>query len=107
MGKDTTIENFKRLLLVQLKRLVAFGKLFKVKGSYKLPSASKRAASAPIKKKIAKIVSSIQRYLLSLSLEAVKKALIPTFSFSGSEGVALGDPLALDGQLAGREVSGS
>ncbi|XP_022872403.1 histone H1-like [Olea europaea var. sylvestris] len=43
--------NFKRLLLVQLKKFVASGKLVKVKGSYKLPSAPKPAASAPVKKK--------------------------------------------------------
>lgn len=39
--------NFKKLLLVQLKKLVASGKLVKVKGSFKLPAASKPAAKKP------------------------------------------------------------
>ena len=47
--------NFRKLLLVQLKKLVASGKLVKVKSSYKLPAARsaapKAAATAPAKKK--------------------------------------------------------
>ncbi|GKC71977.1 histone H1-like protein, partial [Tanacetum coccineum] len=42
--------NFKKVLLTQLKKLVAGGKLVKVKASYKLPSA---AAPAKAKKKVA------------------------------------------------------
>ncbi|KAI3759156.1 hypothetical protein L6452_06737 [Arctium lappa] len=43
--------NFKKVLLVQLKRLVADGKLVKVKASYKLPAAKLPAAAAKAKKK--------------------------------------------------------
>ena len=47
---------FRKLLLVNLKRLVASGKLVKVKGSFKLPSANSSAVPAapipdPVKKK--------------------------------------------------------
>ncbi|KAF3580625.1 hypothetical protein DY000_02034855 [Brassica cretica] len=38
---------FRKLLLVNLKRLVASGKLVKVKGSFKLPSAKSTAVAAP------------------------------------------------------------
>ncbi|XP_047320436.1 histone H1-like [Impatiens glandulifera] len=46
--------NFKKLLLVQLKKLVSTSKLVKVKASFKLPAQSKvakSAAAAPAKKK--------------------------------------------------------
>ncbi|KAJ9567355.1 hypothetical protein OSB04_003321 [Centaurea solstitialis] len=43
--------NFKKVLLVQLKRLVADGKLVKVKASFKLPAAKVPASVAPAKKK--------------------------------------------------------
>nr|XP_018630184.1 histone H1-like isoform X2 [Nicotiana tomentosiformis] len=43
--------NFRKLLLVQLKKLVASGKLTKIKGSFKLaPAAAKPAAPAKPKK---------------------------------------------------------
>ncbi|GJS92471.1 histone H1-like protein [Tanacetum coccineum] len=45
--------NFKKVLLTQLKKLVAGGKLVKVKASYKLPSAAAAAAPAKAKKKVA------------------------------------------------------
>ncbi|PWA97821.1 Protein kinase, ATP binding site-containing protein [Artemisia annua] len=38
--------NFKKMLLIQLKKLVASDKLVKVKASYKLPSAAKTVAAA-------------------------------------------------------------
>ncbi|KAK4798493.1 hypothetical protein SAY86_030819 [Trapa natans] len=41
--------NFRKLLLLHLKRLVASGKLVKVKNSYKLPSVKAAAASPPKK----------------------------------------------------------
>ncbi|XP_076954740.1 histone H1-like [Bidens hawaiensis] len=44
--------NFKKVLLTQLKKLVAAGKLVKVKASYKFPAAkAPAAAAAPAKKK--------------------------------------------------------
>ncbi|KAK8478153.1 hypothetical protein V6N13_031359 [Hibiscus sabdariffa] len=47
--------NFRKLLLVQIKKFVASGKLAKVKGSYKLPSATvKKPAVAKFKPKTAK-----------------------------------------------------
>lgn len=42
--------NFKKLLLTNLRKLVASGKLVKVKGSYKLPAARPPAEKAPAKK---------------------------------------------------------
>ena len=42
--------NFKKMLLIQLKKLVASDKLVKVKASYKLPSAAKTVAAAKLKK---------------------------------------------------------
>ncbi|WCJ23948.1 Histone H1 [Euphorbia peplus] len=46
--------NFKKLLFVQLKKLVANGKLVKVKNSFKLPSKSAPVAAAPVAKPKAK-----------------------------------------------------
>ncbi|KAK6929855.1 Linker histone H1/H5, domain H15 [Dillenia turbinata] len=43
--------NFKKLLSVQIKKLVASGKLVKVKNSYKLPAATKPAAKKPATEK--------------------------------------------------------
>jgi len=43
--------NFKKVLLTQLKKLVAGGKLVKVKASYKLPAAKSASAAAPAKAK--------------------------------------------------------
>jgi histone H1/5 len=42
--------NFKKLLLVQLKKLVANGKLVKVKNSFKLPPKSSAKDAASVKK---------------------------------------------------------
>lgn len=42
--------NFKKLLLTQLKKLVAGGKLVKVKASYKLPAATVPAKKKPVAK---------------------------------------------------------
>ncbi|KAF5739546.1 hypothetical protein HS088_TW12G00752 [Tripterygium wilfordii] len=42
--------NFRKLLLVHLKKLVASGKLVKVKNSFKLPSAHLVALAKPVKK---------------------------------------------------------
>ncbi|KAG6759280.1 hypothetical protein NC652_025240 [Populus alba x Populus x berolinensis] len=50
--KSSLPANFKKLLLVQLKKLVANGKLVKVKNSFKLPPKSS-AAGAPAMKKVA------------------------------------------------------
>ncbi|PWA62176.1 histone H1 [Artemisia annua] len=47
--KDLPV-NFKKMLLNQLKKLVASGKLVKVKVSYKLSSAAKTVAAAKLKK---------------------------------------------------------
>lgn len=48
--KDHLPANFKKMLLMQLKKLVSSDKLFKVKASYKLPSAAKTIAAAKPKK---------------------------------------------------------
>ncbi|KAJ6313285.1 hypothetical protein OIU77_014734 [Salix suchowensis] len=48
--KSNLPANFKKLLLVQLKKLVANGKLVKVKNSFKLPPKSTATDAAAIKK---------------------------------------------------------
>ncbi|KAJ6431248.1 hypothetical protein OIU84_018691 [Salix udensis] len=48
--KSNLPANFKKLLLVQLKKLVANGKLVKVKNSFKLPPKSSATDAAAIKK---------------------------------------------------------
>ncbi|PWA66683.1 histone H1 [Artemisia annua] len=48
--KDLLPVNFKKMLLNQLRKLVASGKLVKVKASYKLPSAAKTVGAAKRKK---------------------------------------------------------
>ncbi|KAJ6721789.1 HISTONE H1 [Salix viminalis] len=48
--KSNLPANFKKLLLVQLKKLVANGKLVKVKNSFKLPPKSSATDAAVIKK---------------------------------------------------------
>ncbi|XP_011030571.1 PREDICTED: histone H1.1-like [Populus euphratica] len=48
--KSSLPANFKKLLLVQLKKLVANGKLVKVKNSFKLPPKSSATGTAAMKK---------------------------------------------------------
>ncbi|KAL9389976.1 hypothetical protein Peur_018581 [Populus x canadensis] len=48
--KSSLPANFKKLLLVQLKKLVANGKLVKVKNSFKLPPKSPATGAAAMKK---------------------------------------------------------
>ena len=48
--KDHLPANFKKMLLIQLKNLVASHKLVKVKASFKLPSAAKTVAAAKPKR---------------------------------------------------------
>ena len=48
--KSNLPANFKKLLLVQLKKLVANGKLVKVKNSFKLPPKSSATDAAAMKK---------------------------------------------------------
>ncbi|KAL9401413.1 hypothetical protein Peur_005262 [Populus x canadensis] len=48
--KSNLAANFKKLLVVQLKKLVANGKLVKVKNSFKLPSKSSAKDAASVKK---------------------------------------------------------
>lgn len=51
--KDHLPVNFKKMLLIQLKKLVATDKLVKVKASYNLPSAAKTVAATKLKKEAA------------------------------------------------------
>jgi len=56
--KDKLPSNFRKMLLVQLKKLAAAGKLTKVKNSYKVPSGRAPAADKPKPKAKAKKAAS-------------------------------------------------
>ncbi|GFZ14140.1 winged-helix DNA-binding transcription factor family protein [Actinidia rufa] len=69
--------NFKKHLLVQLKKLVASGKLVKVKNSFKLAVVAKPAAAkkAPAKAPVKKVVAKARSVSVSTAKPKPKKAV--------------------------------
>ncbi|KAK2972943.1 hypothetical protein RJ640_022000 [Escallonia rubra] len=76
--KDHLPSNFKKLLLVQLKKLVAGGKLTKVKNSFKIsPAASAKPSTTPAGKKAPTKKTVVEKQKTGGAVKAKKAAATP------------------------------